>query len=492
MEKSAINQIIHREVEKLTQLTSDYILEDVRSDKMEMGLLKELLQICYVLLNLIFQEKIKQKKSKRPVVETDEVVKHKGEQSRKYQSLFGEHELIRPSYWTKTTGKVYVLDEDLNLPKANWSYNLQELIGLNASENDFRESVRVVNKLLNLGLSGKSSERNSGNIGPQVEVYYTTKSVEVRTDAVCFSATFDGKGVPKIKDKQEPTGNPKARLGKGEKTGTMQMATVGVMSCFIPKQRSATTIINTLMGSPLSVVPKDEQAKKEHLSNDNKWHQDIHRRSFLDNQAKSIDYGIKHVKDRMKHPDSRFVVPLDGGIGLEDKVLAAVTKYGLDAQFDGIIMDIIHVSEYVWKAGTAIFGEKSKSRAPWVRHALEDILASKTEGLIKDLELIVEKTELSDNKVKQINKTINYFKNHQHKMDYKTFIAKGYPVSSALVESACGHLVKERMEQSGMRWSSQGAQNIMDLRAVKLNEDMDDFMQFVINKDRIRKNGMAA
>ena len=175
-----------------------------------------------------------------------------------------------------------------------------------------------------------------------------------------------------------------------------------------------------------------------------------------------------------------------------DKVLAAVTKYGLGAQFDGIIMDIIHVSEYVWKAGTAIFGEKSKSRAPWVRHASEDILASKTEGLIKDLELIVEKTELSDNKIKQINKTINYFKNHQHKMDYKTFIAKGYPVSSALVESACGHLVKERMEQSGMRWSSQGAQNIMDLRAVKLNEDMDDFMQFVINKDRIRKNGMAA
>ena len=51
--------------------------------------------------------------------------------------------------------------------------------------------------------------------------------------------------------------------------------------------------------------------------------------------------------------------------------------------------------------------------------------------------------------------------------------------------------VKERMEQSGMRWSSQGAQNIMDLRAIKLNEDMDDFMQFVINKDRIRKNGMA-
>lgn len=369
---------------------------------------------------------------------------------------------------------------------------MQELIGLNASENDFRESVRVVNKLLSLNLSGKSSERNGGDLGRQIAAYYESKVVEVRTDAVCFSATFDGKGVPKIKDKQEVQGNPKTRLGKGEKTGIMQMATVGVMSCFIPKKRSASTIVNTLMGSPLSIVPKDEQAKKSTNTNDNKWHEDIHRRAFLNDQAGSVDYGIKYIKERMVDPNSKFVVPIDGGIGLEEKVNAAIAKYELTTQFDGIIMDIIHVSEYVWKAATAIFGEKSKSRAPWVRHALEDILASKTQGIIADLERIIEKIELSDNKVKQINKTITYFKNHQHKMDYKTFIEKGYPVSSALVEAACGHLVKQRMEQSGMRWSSDGAQNIMDLRAVKLNDDMDDFMQFVIKGDRVRKRKIAA
>jgi len=194
----------------------------------------------------------------------------------------------------------------------------------------------------------------------------------------------------------------------------------------------------------------------------------------------------------MKNPNSKFVVPLDGGIGLEEKVLKAVNKYGLEKQFDGIIMDIIHVSEYVWKAATAIYGEKSKSRGKWVRKALEDLLASQTDKVIERIEAVVEKGRLSKAKIKQLQKTITYFKNHKHKMDYKTFIDKGYPVSSALVEAACGHLVKERMEQSGMRWSSEGAQNIMDLRAVKLNEDMEDFMEFVIAKDRIRKNTVAA
>jgi len=91
---------------------------------------------------------------------------------------------------------------------------------------------------------------------------------------------------------------------------------------------------------------------------------------------------------------------------------------------------------------------------------------------------------MSKSKIEKIDKAITYFSNHEHKMDYKKFIEKGYPVSSALVESTCGHLVKDRMERSGMQWSTIGAQNIMDLRAVKLNEDFDEFMEYVITQDR--------
>ena len=125
---------------------------------------------------------------------------------------------------------------------------------------------------------------------------------------------------------------------------------------------------------------------------------------------------------------------------------------------------------------------------PSVRGVLIDLLNSKITKVIKDLKRINNlnnQKQLSDTKQKQVEKAITYFTNHQHKMDYKTFIQKGYPVSSALVEAACGHLVKERMEQSGMRWSSQGAQNIMDIRALKLNDDMEDFMDFRIKKEQL-------
>ena len=61
---------------------------------------------------------------------------------------------------------------------------------------------------------------------------------------------------------------------------------------------------------------------------------------------------------------------------------------------------------WIWKAATAMYGEKSKSRATWVRKALVDLLASKTDKVIECLEEMVEKRRLSKAKTKQVQKTI--------------------------------------------------------------------------------------
>lgn len=484
MENTKIAKRISAEIEKLLSLTQNYISKDISAHEIEKGLFAQLLQLGLVLLTYVIESKVNSLIGFSPKSEPGEILESKGLKERKYLSLFGLLDIFRPRHWSKQRGSYYELDQQLNLPKAShWSYNIQELIGENASENDHRESVRLLNKLLDLNLSGKSSQRNGERLGCLVESYYESGGKQIEEDAVCFSASFDGKGVPKIKKKEQPKGNPKERLGKGEKQGVKQMATVSVTSCFVPKQRTKDSIIRGLMGSPLTKVEYDQQGRKLRKENDNRWHQNIHRRAFLADQEKAIDYGIKDIKERMKNPKSRFVVPIDAGIGLEDKILESVEKYGLESHFDGIILDVIHVSEYVWSATTAIFGEKSELRATWVRKLLTDLLDSKTDKVIDYLTVNRDKTTLSESKKGQIDKAITYFTNHKHKMDYKSFIEKGYPVSSALVESACGHLVKERMEQSGMRWSSEGAQNIMDLRAVKLNDDIENFMDFVIKQE---------
>ena len=100
--------------------------------------------------------------------------------------------------------------------------------------------------------------------------------------------------------------------------------------------------------------------------------------------------------------------------------------------------------------------------------------------IIEELKRNRDKTTLSKSAKDLLNKTITYFTNHQHKMDYKTYLERGLPVNTALVESSCGRLVKDRMERSGMRWSLNGAQNMMDIRAVKKNGDWAEFMDYIL------------
>ena len=83
----------------------------------------------------------------------------------------------------------------------------------------------------------------------------------------------------------------------------------------------------------------------------------------------------------MQVSDCAIGIPLG-----EDKVLDWVKENNMTKQFDGIILDVIHVSEYVWDAATAIFGEQSQFKSSWVREVLTDLLNSKTQKVIKDLE----------------------------------------------------------------------------------------------------------
>ena len=79
--------------------------------------------------------------------------------------------------------------------------------------------------------------------------------------------------------------------------------------------------------------------------------------------------------------------------------------------------------------------------------------------------------QLTPAQKKALEKTITYFDNHRHMMRYDVYLRKGYPIATGVVEATCGSLVKNRMEQSGMRWSINGAQAVLAQRAILKNGD---------------------
>ena len=149
-------------------------------------------------------------------------------------------------------------------------------------------------------------------------------------------------------------------------------------------------------------------------------------------------------------------------------------------------LDIIHLLEYVWKVANAVWGEKHPGREKWVKEQLLLLLESRTEEVIAQWIDLWEADERTNAQKETIDKALTYLNNHREMVDYKSYLAQGLPISTGIVESACGHLVKTRMEQNGMRWSYKGAQAVLDTRAVLKNSDWDDFMEFFIHKEQRR------
>ncbi len=147
-------------------------------------------------------------------------------------------------------------------------------------------------------------------------------------------------------------------------------------------------------------------------------------------------------------------------------------------RFDAYILDIIHVSGYLWSVGTALHGEKGTTRIDWVEKKLYALLEGRVGRVIGGLRQIITKNKLRKPVRKTLGKTITYFDNHRHMMAYNVYLEKGYLIATGVVEGACGSFVKDRMEQSGMRWTINGAQAVLNVRSIKKNDDWDDFWKF--------------
>ena len=59
----------------------------------------------------------------------------------------------------------------------------------------------------------------------------------------------------------------------------------------------------------------------------------------------------------------------------------------------------------------------------------------------------------------------------------------GYPIGSGAVEGACRHLVKDRLERTGMRWVREGAQAMLNLRSLWINAEWDDYQQYYVDTE---------
>jgi hypothetical protein len=163
------------------------------------------------------------------------------------------------------------------------------------------------------------------------------------------------------------------------------------------------------------------------------------------------------------------VLLIDGQLALWEAALVCLS------QTDRIeILDIIHVSTYIWEA-TTLLTSTEVERLEFTRERLLRILQGKVAGVIRGLRRMGSAAKLRGEKQRDLHRICGYLKKHQDRMRYDEYLAAGYPIASGVIEGACGHLVKDRMERSGMRWNQESAREMLNLRAAFQSSYWDQF-----------------
>ena len=150
------------------------------------------------------------------------------------------------------------------------------------------------------------------------------------------------------------------------------------------------------------------------------------------------------------------------------------------------ILDLLHVTPRIWSAAHLFHAQGSRGAIEFVQDRVLRILKGNASSVTACLRWMGDYRNLPAGKKKQLAKICDYFDKNGDRMRYDEYLKAGYPIATGVIEGACRHLVKDRMERAGMRWLLEGAQSMLDLRSVHLSGLWDEFTAYRIKREAQR------
>jgi hypothetical protein len=321
------------------------------------------------------------------------------------------------------------------------------------------EAVGLLARWFGWQVPKRSAQQILADHAAEVAAYYEQRATPAiaEHDRILVGLA-DGKGIPMNREHSPP---PQARRGRGERKTAKKEAIVTATYTIAPYVRSAADIIEALLPAEPAAAKTQQRPKPSG------------KQVFgtLAGKATALTHLAQQVAKRDSPQLRDRVVLTDGAISLQRQVEKHLPDFTL-------VLDIMHVMQYLWDAAHALLGETHPKREPWMRKALRAVLEDDLDTLLAQLDAHLEKPTLSKRKRKTLTTVVNYLRKNRPYMNYQSYLARGWPIGTGVVEGACQHLVRDRFELSGMRWSMAGAEVMLALRAVYLNGDWDDFQRF--------------
>ena len=406
---------------------------------------------------------------------------------RALMTIFGGVTVSRAGYEGRGIGRLYPLDAELNLPDDKYSHGVRKRVVQEVIGRSFDESGKSLERASGAHVPKRQLESLAEKAARDFELFYAGREPIANDRAAemgeLLVVTLDGKGVPMRRDGlREKTRlaaerkQPKLehRRSKGEKRHTRRMATVAAVYTSKPYQRTAEDIVGELRKSADS-TEKKAKAARPRPENKRVWASLEKRPSEV--VADMFADALRRDPEKTK----QWVALVDGNAHQLDILHEQANEQGVEPT---IVLDIIHVLGYLWKAVWALHEEGSPEGEKWVRERLLRILQGHSSDVAAGMRRSATLRELSQTQREPIDKCANYILNHRDYMHYDKYLAAGLPIATGVIEGACRYLVKDRMEITGARWSLQGAEAILRLRAIEASGDFDDYWQFHLEQEK--------
>jgi hypothetical protein len=221
-----------------------------------------------------------------------------------------------------------------------------------------------------------------------------------------------------------------------------------------------------------SAAPNGPRAK-------NKWV----TASVVDDAAHVLNDVFDEAERRDPAHRRTWVALVDGNNHQIDRVKAEAADRGVEVT---VLIDFIHVLEYLWAAAWCFFAEADPAAEDWVRDRALAVLDGHARAVAAGLRRRASTERLPAQKRIKADQAAKYLVNKADHLDYPTALAAGWPIATGVIEGACRHLVKDRMDITGARWSAQGAEAVLKLRAVRTNDDFETYWHYHLERERQR------
>lgn len=398
---------------------------------------------------------------------------------RRYVSVFGEFALSRRVYGQREKQAIDFVpfDQRLSLPESEFSYLLQEWDQLLGIEHAYGQVLDVIQTILGLKQSVDSLERMNRQMAEAVEPFQNSLPAPTpQEEGELLVATIDNKGIPMVRPADAlPAG---AHRQKGEKANKKQMAALGCVYSVDPHVRTPEELVAVLFRDPdrLQTQPPRPKQRRYWAALTREVHGESIRAQPEVFEKMAADVALR------RRPGQPLLHLTDGQPSLETDRHRHLPEDELTVD----ILDLMHVLPRLWEAAHVFHPEGSHDAEQFVRNRLLKVLQGQVGGVVRGLRQMGTTHHLVGPQKKRLQAVCQYLAANRHRMKYDEYLAAGYPIATGVIEGACRHVIKDRMERAGMRWKVPGAQAMLQLRTIAANDHWREFQDFRIQHETKR------